>query len=374
MSALKIALVSTMYSPFQVELARAMNAIEGVEYHCFFTVRASTIRAGHWLADVSEEPWIHLSPGDDDTDPVLLDWLRTELSEIDPDVIIRTGILRAQTFRLTEQLAPEFPGITFGSWLEHPDLSRPLPVTMAMTAVARMQLRNVPLILAIGDRAQRYYRKLAPHADVRVVPYGQDLTPNFAIPRGDPPKVATFLMSGQLIRRNNIVGMVDAFERLSQSHPGQFRFIVAARGPEEHRIIKLMSSNEAFSRAVSFDRDYDTWNDRLRPFANADVLLAPYLHGGWTLVVPEAMAAGMPVISTRKVGAARYFVRPEVNGLNVQTSGTSIHAAMVRFVEDLPAIRRMGDAARQAAHEGDAPFIAQRFVEAACLHARRRDR
>ncbi len=361
----RMALVSTMYSPFQVELARAINQIPGIEYHCFFTVEKSANRGKHWLAELSDESWIHKSPPWSSLDE-LRPWVRRRLQAIDPEVIIRTGILRSPTFRVTNQLASAFPGVPMACWLEHPDTARPLAVRLAIEAVARLQLRAVPLIMAIGDRAQAYYRRVAPHAKIPVVPYGQDLAPNYAIERSAQPReIPRFLFSGQLVRRNNIPRIVGAFERLARTHAGRFRFVVAANGVDERHIFALMNRSPMFSRAVEFDRQYSSWDERLRPFRNSDVLLAPYLHAGWCLVVPEAMAAGMPVIATRHVSAARHLVRDGHNGFLVGTDVDSIYRAMVRFVEDPASIRTMGAAARQAAHFSDAHNIAERFVAAA---------
>jgi glycosyltransferase involved in cell wall biosynthesis len=77
------------------------------------------------------------------------------------------------------------------------------------------------------------------------------------------------------------------------------------------------------------------------------------------------MAAGMPVIATRAVSAARFFVRPEVSGLLVRPDAASIHRALVRFVEEPQVLTRMGAEARHAAHAGTAEFIADLYARAA---------
>jgi len=356
-----------MISPFQVELARAINDLGTVEYHCFFTVKESANRGKHWLADQSREGYIHTSADWADMDE-LADWTERELREIQPDIIVRNGILRSISWAATQRIRDRFPGVPFGSWLEHPDFSTgPVGKRLATEVMARRQLRDVPFIMAIGDKAQRYYQRIAPHADVSMVPYGQDLTPVFAIERPEAaPQMPTFLFSGQLVGRNNIPGIVAAFDKLAQTHPGQFRFVNAGVGPLDSLVQGLMSRSRVFADCITFDRYYDTWDERLRPFRDSNVLLAPYHHAGWCFVVPEAMASGMPVIATRNVAAARYFLRHEVNGLVCQTDSDDIHRAMVRFVEDPQAIHRMGTAARESAREGDVTYIAERWVEA-CL-------
>jgi glycosyltransferase involved in cell wall biosynthesis len=56
------------------------------------------------------------------------------------------------------------------------------------------------------------------------------------------------------------------------------------------------------------------WNDLPSGYAAADLLCVPSRYDGWGLVVPEGLAAGLPVISTHQTGAAVEFVNPGHNG------------------------------------------------------------
>ena len=40
----------------------------------------------------------------------------------------------------------------------------------------------------------------------------------------------------------------------------------------------------------------------------------PSRYDGWGLVIPEGMAAGLPVIATNRMGAALDLIRPGING------------------------------------------------------------
>ena len=76
---------------------------------------------------------------------------------------------------------------------------------------------------------------------------------------------------------------------------------------------------------------FQSWRDLPKHYADADC--APSRYDGWGLIVPEAMASGLPVIGTDRTGAAREFVRDGHNGLLVSAG------------RDLP----LGDALRRAA-------------------------
>ena len=365
MSTRPVVLLSTMYSPFQIAVARAMRA-RGVDYRVIFTVekqRGENQRGKHWTADRPSEDFIDEVYGW--SGPAeLTERLAPLLTELDPSVLIGSGIQRSPIYAAIRKLKPQLTA-RVGFWLELPDLSRGFLTTLAIRAVGGLQLRQTAdFVLAIGDRAQRFYQGSAPDVPVHLVPYGQDLSHHLAIERGEPHAPITFLFSGQLLPRNNIRQLVAAFDTLATTHPGQWRFIVAAGGPEEPAIRELMARSPAANGAIVFDREYETWLDRIRPFRDADVLICPSLHAGWALVVPEAMAAGMPVIATRFVNAARFYVRPDVSGLFVTPDAASIYRALRRFVEDPAAIGRMGAEARVASHDGTAEAIAARLCAA----------
>lgn len=361
-----------MYSPFQNDLARALRDEQGLDYHVIYTMnrknqRGPNQRGKHWTASRESEGFLHeLFEWDDARD--LAGRLETKLAELNPSAIVATGILRANTYEALQHLSPGLSSVPTGYWLEHPDLTAGLAKSLAIETMVRWQLKRMDFLLAIGDKAMRFYQRCRPDLPVHLVPYGQDLSHHFAVARGAPNPRTTFLFSGQLLPRNNIRNLLAAFERLAGTHAGKFRFIVAASGPEEEPLRALMAKSDAFAQAVSFDREYETWLDRIRPFANSDVLVCPSRHAGWGLVVPEAMAAGMPVITTRDVGSARYFVRSEVNGLDVDGTSEGIYRALARFVDDQPAIRRMGDAARYAAQAGTSSYIAGLFNAAVQAH------
>jgi len=192
-------------------------------------------------------------------------------------------------------------------------------------------------------------------------PYYQDLS----IARGFEQNIIQtpirFLFSGRLIPRNSIKAMTAAFEKLAKTHTGKFTWCISAYGEEEGIIREAMGRSPILAKAVSFDRDFEEWNDRLRPFFNSDVLMVPAVHSGWGLVVPEALASGLPVITTRGVEAARYFVEDMTNGLFVEPDCESIYQAMKYFVDHPESLADMRKNARQAALKGDVRYGAKRF-------------
>jgi glycosyltransferase involved in cell wall biosynthesis len=108
------------------------------------------------------------------------------------------------------------------------------------------------------------------------------------------------------------------------------------------------------------------WEHLPLEYAKADILCVPSRHDGWGLVVPEGLAAGLPVISTRQTGAAVEFIRPSQNGwLIAEDDEEALYRAM-REAASLSVDQRnkMSSCARQSVAAHSLEDGARRFVEA----------
>jgi glycosyltransferase involved in cell wall biosynthesis len=101
-------------------------------------------------------------------------------------------------------------------------------------------------------------------------------------------------------------------------------------------------------------------------YAGADVLIVPSRYDGWGLVVPEGLAAGMPVISTYSTGAARELIEPE-NGWIIPAGDEQALLSAMRSAATLGIDRRktMCHHARQVARSQDIESGARRFAHTA---------
>ena len=85
-------------------------------------------------------------------------------------------------------------------------------------------------------------------------------------------------------------------------------------------------------------------------FTACDVLVCPSRYDGWGMIVAEAMAAGMPVISTAQVGAAIDMLQNGVNGILLSEPKVDLLAeAMEVFIKKPELIVKMGINARKKA-------------------------
>ena len=111
---------------------------------------------------------------------------------------------------------------------------------------------------------------------------------------------------------------------------------------------------------------FKQWSELASVYAQADVLCAPSRYDGWGLVVVEGLAAGMPVISTDRTGAARELIDPG-NGWVVPAGDDEALYLAMRSAATLGINRRkaMSDHARQTGRSQDIEIGVQLFARAA---------
>jgi glycosyltransferase involved in cell wall biosynthesis len=279
-----------------------------------------------------------------------------------PKVVV-TGFGRGEVVDACFELSSAC-NAAFGIFAEQPMLSS-WPKRMARRKLYKKQWKKTPpaFVLGVGDRAVEFYSGLlANPLDASFFAYYQDLRPVFAIPDRKPSEKLRFLFSGRLVEQHNIRALAEAFERLAATHPGRFEWCVSGSGAEEKWVRNAMARSSVLNLATTFDVEFTSWNDRLRPLAGADVLVLPSFHAGWGLVVPEALGSGIPVISTRGVEAARYFIEHGVNGLFVNPNVDSIYGALAYCVDHPAKVHTMARFTRAGARRGDVTVGAEKLL------------
>jgi glycosyltransferase involved in cell wall biosynthesis len=171
----------------------------------------------------------------------------------------------------------------------------------------------------------------------------------------------TFLYVGRLWRGKGVDYLLAAYERLADR---DISLLIAGDGVDEPALRALV--RERGLRNVRFLGFKDP-GDLLRVYAAADALVFPTLGDPHGLVVEEAMASGLPVISSEAAGDIRLRVPDGIAGFVVPPADPELFADRMRMIAENPgATRRMGEAAAAIAsargHDRYANDF-ERFVE-----------
>jgi len=125
-------------------------------------------------------------------------------------------------------------------------------------------------------------------------------------------KGVVFLYVGRLIPLKGIKELLRAW-KVFASGPSQDEatLFLVGDGPQRSELEEYCEQNGL--RNVRFVGLIDY--DKLGPFYKAaDVFIMPTLEDNWSLVVPEAMACGLPILCSKYNGCWPELIRPEENG------------------------------------------------------------
>ncbi|OYW77069.1 MAG: hypothetical protein B7Z37_06000 [Verrucomicrobia bacterium 12-59-8] len=195
------------------------------------------------------------------------------------------------------------------------------------------------------------------------LPYFSDLSRFRNQPRTVRAEERVVLYSGILNSRKGVLGLAEGFRAAASAHPN-LRLIILGSGPLEQRMRAIL---EPVAAQVLWE-GFREWHELPAFYAQADALCLPTRHDGWAMVVPEALAAGLPVITTMDSGAALELVTHDFNGWVLPNSEShSIENAMCRLA-DLPSadLARFSAAARESVNSHTLDEGRSRFVTAAC--------
>lgn len=170
-----------------------------------------------------------------------------------------------------------------------------------------------------------------------VNPCGVDITAFSPAPRGD--RVFRVIQVGAISLRKGTLDLLDAFRQARL--PGAELWFVGG-GRERSGLGPVIDRME--TRGVSFLPP--VFQDHLRDYYNhSSVFVLASVADGFGMVVPQAMACGLPVIVTENVGA-RDLVENGVNGFVVPIRAPHLIAERLRYLHDRPDMAaRMGQAA-----------------------------
>ncbi|WP_395739491.1 glycosyltransferase [Prosthecobacter sp.] len=223
--------------------------------------------------------------------------------------------------------------------------------------------RSVAPIWAIGRAGVvGYMNDWGVDKDYVNLPYFSDLSRFRNQPRAARAEERVVLYSGQLNSRKGVLGLAEGFLVAALVH-SNLRLMILGSGPLEQQMREIL---KPVADRV-FWEGFREWPELPAYYARAHALCLPTRHDGWAMVVPEALAAGLPVITTMDAGAALELVTHDVNGWVLPNSSPqAIEQAITRLAE-LPAegLARFSAAARESVEGHTLDEGSSRFVTAA---------
>lgn len=125
---------------------------------------------------------------------------------------------------------------------------------------------------------------------------------------GDIPSGVSFVFVGRMIPLKGGGHLLQGWKRHIQAYPND-RLLLVGDGPELPKFKKEFGNDNSviFTGGIDYSMIY-------KYYAISDVFIIPTLEDNWSLVVPEAMACGLPVACSIYNGCYPELVHKDVNG------------------------------------------------------------
>ncbi len=352
---IRVALLHNIISPHVVPLFRRLAAQPDIKLKVYFLAETDLNR--RWAGGIAESfdfevlPHRAIRVGRKDLhtffiNPTILRQLRHDGF----DVVISAGwdsFAAMAAFGLCKVLRRPFI-LWSGSTVNEPSWRRSLSLPLV-----KLIVRGSASWIAYGTRARDYLVRLGASPSRICIAYNTVDVERFQVQadqlRRQRPALRdeigfgagpVFLYVGQLIERKGALDLLAAHERIVERLPGA-QLALVGYGPLESALRERVASREIpgviFAGHVKLE-------DLPRYYAAADVFVLPSHEEVWGLVLNEAAASGLPLVTTSVTGAAADVVVPGRNGHVVPAcQPEALAAALLDALEHAP---EMGAASR----------------------------
>jgi glycosyltransferase involved in cell wall biosynthesis len=213
--------------------------------------------------------------------------------------------------------------------------------------LVRRTLEGATAVIALSDSWRAYLARIVPAARVVVIPNMVDAA---AVQAGIERSAAarspsSILFLGEIGKRKGIYDLVCALAQIAAAHP-QVRLVAGGSG-EIEQVRRL-------ARELGVDRHLELpgWvsgEAKARLLAEAAIYVLPSYNENLPVSILEAMAAGLPVVSTR-VGGIPDAVRHGTDGLlTMPGAREELAEHILRLLRDRELRERMGASGRRRA-------------------------
>jgi glycosyltransferase involved in cell wall biosynthesis len=196
-------------------------------------------------------------------------------------------------------------------------------------------------VLVLSSEEARDCHRFWPRVRVRVVsnPFAGrgEQDPRQLSRNGGPHRPLSLLFVGRLIPEKGIFETLTAFAAISDRH--RCRLVVVGDGPQAAALAQRAADLGVLDR-VAF-KGFLEGEPLEQVYRTADIFVFPSYREGFPTALTEAMAAGLPVVTTRTRGMADHLT-DNVNALLVSPRDTvALTAALESLVTDADMRHRM---------------------------------
>lgn len=122
--------------------------------------------------------------------------------------------------------------------------------------------------------------------------------------------------NGQLIERKGIFELLQGFRMYQEKH-NDITLLILGRGMEKEKMQEIITKQNIQNIVFA---DFVPYKEVYKFYTISDMLILPSREEAWGLVINEAMACGLPVISTYETGAVDDLIEEGKNGFVIKSN------------------------------------------------------
>ncbi len=168
------------------------------------------------------------------------------------------------------------------------------------------------------------------------------------------------VFAARLEKNKGILNLIEAIRIIKKQKP-DIKLLIIGSGPELGRI-KLLVTHYKLQTNIIFSGWLETLEDVARAYNSADIFINPSLNEGGPRVALEAMACGLPVITT-KVGLMRDIINDRENGLFSGWEPAELAEKIIRLHNDSGLQSEFSTAGRELVKQFEKKAAVRNYAE-----------
>jgi glycosyltransferase involved in cell wall biosynthesis len=234
----------------------------------------------------------------------------------------------------------------------------------ALSRLERINARRAPLVLTTSDYCRRVINQHygVPNQRIRIVPEGIDL-PRWqnALVRSkrDP---LTILCVARQYPRKRIADLILAFQQVHRQIPSA-RLVIVGDGPE-HSALRALTQRLRFTAAVRFTGALPDDSAVIDWYRCSAIFCLPSIQEGFGIVFLEAMASGLPIVSTTAAAIPEVVPQRRAGILVPPTNPAALAEALLELLAQPDLCAAYGAFGQDYVRRFDWDCVAERFLQA----------
>jgi glycosyltransferase involved in cell wall biosynthesis len=235
-----------------------------------------------------------------------------------------------------------------------------------MRAVKRFTLRHADVVYVNSSVTRAACLQLC-EREYQLIPMGIDIAyfqsakPSAELKKQYGLSDFTILFTGRLTEAKGVIYLLEALVKLKKSNR-KFKALIAGTGPLAEKLQEFINDNSLQENVTMLG-----WVDASEipaHYATADVFVGPSIFEAQGLVFIEALAAGLPVITTDQGGMSD-FIKNGENGFMVSPkSPEALYEVLAKLHDDRKLLKKLSSQAPTSiAHDYSWDAVTEHYLE-----------